>query len=88
MKIKDGFVIRKVMGSHVVIALGEASRDFHGMVKLNDTAAEIWGYISEGKDTEGIISAMLEKYEVGEEKLREDVEKTINTLSEQGFIEV
>ncbi len=87
MKIKDGFVIRKVMGSHVVIALGEASRDFHGMIKLNDTAAEIWGYISEGKNIDEIVVSMLEKYEIGEEKLREDVEKVISTLSEQGFIE-
>ena len=88
MKIKEGFVVRKVMGNHVVIALGEASRNFHGMVKLNDTAAEIWGYISEGKNEEEIISDMLEKYDVGEEKLREDVEKIINTFKEQGFVEI
>ena len=31
---------------------------------------------------------MLEKYDVGEEKLHEDVEKIINTFKEQGFIEI
>ncbi len=87
MKIKDGFVIRKVMDNNVVIALGEASRDFHGMLKLNDTAAEIWEYIAEGKDVDGIVACMLEKYEVEEAKLREDVEKIIKSLTEQGFIE-
>ena len=87
MKIKEGYVIRKVMGNHVVIATGEASKKFHGMVKLNDTAAEIWGCISENKSLDEIVSCMLEKYEVDEEKLRQDVTKTIKTLKEQGFIE-
>ena len=35
VRIKDGFVLRDVAGQTVVIATGEASRDFHGMVKLN-----------------------------------------------------
>ena len=62
MKIKKGYVIRKVMGNNVVIATGEASRNFHGMVKLNDTAAEIWGYLAEGLSEEDICKSMLEKY--------------------------
>ena len=37
VRIKDGFVLRDVAGQTVVIATGEASRDFHGMVKLNGT---------------------------------------------------
>lgn len=42
MRIKDGFVMRDVAGQAVVIATGEASKDFHGMVKLNETGAVIW----------------------------------------------
>lgn len=75
------------MGNHVVIATGEASKKFHGMVKLNDTAAEIWGYVSDGKSVDEVVSCMLEKYEVDEKQLRRDVEKTIKSLKEQGFIE-
>ncbi len=87
MKIKEGFVIRRVMGSYVVVAIGEASQSFHGMVKLNETAAEIWENIAAGKTVDEMIAAMLEKYEVDGEKLREDVESTIKTFDEQGFIE-
>ena len=88
MKIKKGFVIRKVMGNNVVIATGAQSKSFHGMVKLNDTAAEIWGYIADGLETDAIIEKMLEKYEVDASLLRQDVEKTVNTLVEQGFVEL
>ena len=87
MKIKDGFVIREVMGNFVVIATGEVSRDFHGMVKLNDTAAEIWGYVAEGKELDAIVAEMLSKYDVDEAKLRADIESTLETFKKQGFIE-
>lgn len=88
MKIKEGFVVRKVMGNNVIIATGAQSKKFHGMVKLNDTAAEIWGYLSSEMDVETICKTMLEKYDVDEALLRADIEKTVNTLIEQGFVEL
>ena len=88
MKIKEGFVVRKVMGNNVVIATGAQSNKFHGMVKLNDTAAEIWGYIADGLDIDAIVDKMREKYDVDESLLRADVEKTVNTLIDQGFAEL
>ena len=42
MKIKDGFVLRDIAGDTVVIATGELSKTFHGMIKLNSTGKEIW----------------------------------------------
>ena len=53
MRIKQGFVMRDVAGQAVVIATGDASRDFHGMVKLNQTAAVVWHGVEEGLDGEG-----------------------------------
>lgn len=88
MKIKEGFVVRKVMGNNVVIATGAQSKKFHGMVKLNDTATEIWNYISEGLEADAIYEKMLEKYDVDESLLRADVKKTIKTLIDQGFVEL
>ena len=32
MRIKKGFVLREVAGQIMVIATGEASKDFHGMI--------------------------------------------------------
>lgn len=88
MKIKKGYVIRQVMGNYVIIATGEESRNFHGMVKLNETAANIWKYIAEGKDRDEIAAAMLAEYEVEEQKLRQDIDKTIEILVSQGLVEL
>ena len=87
MKIKEGFVIRKVMGNHVVIATGAQSKNFHGMVKLNNTAAEIWEHIAKGLSEEEICKVMLESYEVEEDVLRADIHKTVKSLISQGFVE-
>ena len=88
MKIKDGFVIRPVMGSYVVIATGEMSKSFHGMVKLNGTAKDIWELLERGLDEDGIVKAMSDSYEVDEDTLRADVKKTVAAFVAQGFVEV
>ena len=42
IKIKEGFLLRKVAGDHVVVPVGEAGKVFHGMIRLNDTGAFLW----------------------------------------------
>ena len=42
MKIRNGFMLRKVGGQNVVVAVGAASRDFNGIIKLNETGAFLW----------------------------------------------
>ncbi len=87
MKIKKGFVMRKVAGSAVVIATGEASKDFHGMVKLNATGADIWQGIADGLDEKAIAERIVCDYEIDEETAYEDVKATVNKMKEAGFIE-
>ena len=87
MKIKKGFVMRKVAGSAVVIATGEASKSFHGMVRLNATGADIWQGVADGLDENAITDRLMENYEVDREKAYEDVVTTVNKMKEAGFIE-
>lgn len=39
MKIKNGFILRNVSDAYVVVAVGEAAKDFNGMITLNETGA-------------------------------------------------
>ena len=88
MKIKEGFVLRSVMGNNVVVAVGEASKSFRGMIKLNGTATAIWKLLEEGKTESEIVEAMLEIYEVEREKLAADVKNILEGFEKQGFLEV
>jgi len=87
MKIKEGFVLRRVLDEAIVIASGKASHDFHGMVKLNDSAADIWEWISEGVSESDIAARLAEKYELSEEKAKADTASMISQMTEAGLLE-
>lgn len=88
MKIKEGFVLRNVMGKYVAVAVGDTSINFRGMVNLNSTAARVWQLISEGYDRDGICDVMESEYEVERSKLESDVDAIIETLVSGGFAEL
>lgn len=87
LKIKEGFVLRRVMGNNVIIAVGAASRDFHGMVQLNESAADIWNFISEGKSRDEIVDAMMQKYEADRDVIEADVCRSIDMFVSNGLVE-
>ncbi len=87
MRIKDGYVLRPLMGSYVVIAVGEASKHFRGMLKLNSTAADVWQGIEKGLSESEICDCMYEKYDIERHQLEKDVANTIKSLIDQGFAE-
>ena len=68
MRIKSGFVLREVAGQIMVIATGEASKDFHGMIKLNSTGKVIWLGLQEGLTETEITARLQEQFEVDSEK--------------------
>lgn len=87
MKIKEGFVMREVAGQAVVIAVGEASKTFHGMINLNGTGKLIWEGVEQGKTEEEIAHRILEDYEVDYEKALHDVKVMIGKMEEAGVLE-
>ncbi|MBO5736627.1 MAG: PqqD family protein [Clostridia bacterium] len=87
MKIKKGFVLRVVGGENVVVPVGAMSKVFHGMINLNDTGAFMWKFFSEDHTLEEGVSALCAEYEVEEERARNDVQKFMTTVQENGFAE-
>ena len=86
MRIKSGFVLREVAGQIMVIATGEASKDFHGMIKLNTTGKEIWLGLQEGLSESDIVKRIQNLYEVEEEKAAHDVKEFVQQMEEMGFL--
>ncbi len=72
MKIKEGFVIKKLGTGHVVVTVGEATKEFNGMISLNSSGAFLWQNILDGADSrEKLVRVMLEQYEGLDEKTAE-----------------
>lgn len=87
MKIKEGFVLHEIAGQAVVTATGEASETFHGMVKLNGTAADIWRFLEEGLTEDEITLRMTEKYGVDADTAAEDLREMLEIMEKAGFTE-
>ena len=79
-------IFRSVLDEAIVVASGEASKTFHGMIKLNDSAADIWQWISEGKGEAEIAKLLSEKYELSLEKATSDTQAMIKSMAENGLI--
>ena len=88
MKIKGDFVLREVMGQSVAVPVGETSKNFHGMIKLNASGAEIWKDLEKGLTKEQIAQRIVEKYdaiEMDEALLK--VETFLTKLQDAGIVE-
>ena len=86
MKIKDGFILREVAGSFIVVAVGEAVKNFNGIVNLNETGAFLWKILEKGAEKEDLIKALLAEYEVDEKTADTDVSAFIEKLREAKLV--
>lgn len=74
MKTKSGFFLRKMGESAVVVALGEESKRFHGLIRLNAVGAFLWEQLSKAEQTpESLLAAVLDTYDVTESQASQDI---------------
>ena len=81
MKIRNGFMLRKVGGQNVVVAVGAASRDFNCIIKLNETGAFLWELLKSERTPEELTEALLAEYDIDRETASADVESFAERLS-------
>ena len=87
MKIKEGFLVRSVAGSYVVVAMGEKTVDFNGIMTLNETGYFLWELFEKGCDKEDAVKAFLAEYDVSEELATADTERFMKQLEEASLAE-
>lgn len=87
MRIKKDFTMQKVGGSYIAVAVGETSKTFHGMVRLNETGAFLWQRMSEADVTEEeLIAALLDEYDVDRATAARDVTALTKQLKDGGIL--
>lgn len=87
MKIKDGFMLREVGNQTVVVAVGEASKSFNGIIRLNPTGKFLWEKLGTQTDGNALLSAMLDEYDIDEETAKKDIAAFVSKLKGAGILE-
>lgn len=86
MKRNPDFLLRDVAGALVVVPVGQASVDFPGMISLNATGAYFWELLETEQTVQSLVDSVVSRYEVTEEKARQDVEAFVAKLMPTGAI--
>ena len=86
MKIKEGFVVRKIANQYMAVPVGSRAKELHGMIGLNETAAFLWELLKEDRTDEALAALLYEEYEITEEKALETVKKFGEQLKKEGVL--
>lgn len=88
MKIKNGFALRQVVDTWVVLPLAAEAVNFSGMMTLNDSGALLWKTLEQGGSKDALVSALVSEYDVSAEQAGLDVDEFIQKLANAGCIEI
>ena len=80
MKIKEGFVLRNLADTYMVIPIGQNSVDFQGMITLNETGAFLWERLQQDAGCDELVEALLSEYDVEKAMAERDVRDFIEKL--------
>lgn len=80
------FIKRSIGGKDVIIAVGEASKTFNGMIAVNATGAFIWDHLEKETTMEELVAAMVEHYDVDAATAEENAAAFVGTLRGVGAV--
>lgn len=81
LKTRKGFLLRRLGDEYMAVAVGEASKSFNGMIRLNDTGAFYWKELEKGSSEDELTAKTLEHYEgVDEATARRDVQEFLKNI--------
>ena len=87
MKIKEGFVTRKIGDKILAVAVGERSRKFNGMITINETAQFIWKCLEKDTTVDKVTQKVIEQYSIDEATARQAVENFIFELKQNELLD-
>ena len=81
IKAKKGYILRRLGREYMVVPVGEAGKEFNGMIRMNETGAFYWKELEQGITKDGLVAKMLERFEdLDEETARRDLAEYLGTM--------
>lgn len=88
MKIKEGFILKEIAGSFVVVPVGDDLVDFTLMITTNETGAFLWNCLSEDRSEQQLVDMLKSEYEGADDaQLAADVAEFVALLKENNVVE-
>lgn len=87
MKIKEGFILKDVAGSKIVIATGKERMSFNGVITFNSVGAEIFELLDGTNTPEKIVEEISREYNVDSAIVKKDFEALVEKLRKHNMLD-
>lgn len=82
MKIKKGFILRKVGNQFMAVAVGKAGKEFKGMIQINAAGEFLWNEMKKGISEDDLVQKMCDRYDgLDETTARADLKEFVESIS-------
>lgn len=80
MKVKEGFLLKKVMEDYYVLPVTGAASQSANMIRLNGAGAFLWECLEQSCTIEELTNALVECYEVTEQQAAASAARFVSSL--------
>lgn len=87
MKVKEGFMLREIADSWVIVPLGTRTVEFNGIMTLNESGAFLWRKLEGGAELCDLVSAIKSEYNVNDKIAAADVKEFIDAVNAKDLLE-
>lgn len=86
MRIKEGFILREMGETFVAVPVEGESKQFYGMIQLNETGAFLWRNMEKECSEDQLAEALMETYDVDETQAKKDVSAVVEKFRKAGIL--
>ncbi len=87
MKLHNGFITYSTGGEQIMVAAGNASNVFRGMVRSNETAAFIIDCLKTEISREALLEKLCARYDAPADLIERDLERVLESLRRIGALD-
>jgi len=87
MKIKGGFIVKKVVDDFVVVPVNDNFMEFSSVINLNETGCFLWKCLENDVTLDFLCESLAKEYEVEANEVKEDVINFVDNLKKADLIE-
>ncbi len=80
MRIKEEFVKTELGDSAILVPVGAADDEFHGVIRLNETAAFLVDQLRQNVTEEDLVLALLNEYDVERSVAEKNIRAVLDSL--------
>lgn len=86
MKVADGFTLKTIADTHVLVPLGSNVVSFRSIMSLSESGAFLWKQLETEKDEDQLVAALTAEYDIDEQTARADIREFIENMKKANLI--